>query len=88
MNVNHVRLWDKFLTVIQEAFYDYDSLHTKDGGVKAAQLERLAGVMERAQKGQRLALNMDRETGNAKGMLAEISEAIREAKDHFDAPES
>ena len=44
--------------------------------------------MERAQKGQRLALNMDRETRDAKGMLSEISNAITAAKAAHDEIES
>ena len=85
MNIVHVKLWDKFLSMVQEAFADESSLRTQDGSIKLAQLERLASVMERAQKGQRLALNMDRETRDAKNLLGEISEAIAAAKAEHEA---
>ena len=88
MNIVHVKIWDKFLSMVQEAFEDEGSLRLKDGTIKVVQLERLASVMERAQKGQRLALNMDKETRDTKGMLTEISEAIHAAKAAYDAAES
>lgn len=82
-NLHHVALWDRFATIVEEAFDDYSTLHTGDGTIKVAAVERLANIMEKVQKGQRLALGMDKETKEAKGLLSEISAAISAAKDAY-----
>ena len=79
-NLHHVALWDRFAAVVEEAF-DSPALRTGDGIIKVAAVERLANIMEKIQKGQRLALGMDKETKEAKGLLSEISAAISAAKD-------
>ena len=81
-NLHHVALWDRFATIVEEAFDD-DSTRTVDGTIKVAAVERLANIMEKVQKGQRLALGMDKETKEAKGLLSEISAAISAAKDAY-----
>ena len=82
-NLYHVEFWDKFLNIVAEAFNNHETLHYGDGSVKVAAVERLSTIMERVQKGQRLALGMDRETKDAKGLLSEISAAISAAKDAY-----
>ncbi len=82
-NLHHVALWDRFATIVEEAFDDYSTLRTGDGTIKVAAVERLANIMEKVQKGQRLALGMDKETKEAKGLLSEISAAISAAKDAY-----
>lgn len=82
-NLHHVALWDRFATIVEEAFDDYSTLRTSDGTIKVAAVERLANIMEKVQKGQRLALGMDKETKEAKGLLSEISAAISAAKDSY-----
>ncbi len=77
-NLHHVALWDRFATIVEEALDDYS-----DGTIKVAAVERLANIMEKVQKGQRLALSMDKETKEAKGLLSEISAAISAAKDSY-----
>lgn len=79
-NLRHVALWDRFTATVEEAFEDYGTLHYGDGSIKVAAVERLANVMEKVQKGQRLALGMDKETKDAKGLLSEISAAIGAAQ--------
>lgn len=79
-NQQHIAVWDGVLANISAALHDYDTLHYPDGSYKVAALERLANTMEKAQKGQRLALQMDKDTREAKGMLSEISAAIEAAK--------
>lgn len=79
-NLRHVVLWDRFTAIIEEAFEDYTTLHARDGSIKVAAVERLANVMEKVQKGQRLALGMDKETKDAKGLLGEIAAAIGAAQ--------
>lgn len=81
-NLHHVALWDRFATIVEEAF-DNSALRTGDGTIKVAAVERLANIMEKVQKGQRLALGMDKETKEAKGLLSEISAAISAAKDSY-----
>ena len=81
-NLHHVALWDRFAAIVEEAFDD-SALRTSDGTIKVAAVERLANIMEKVQKGQRLALNMDKETKEAKGLLSEISAAISAAKDSY-----
>lgn len=63
---------------------DYESIHYPNGTVKVAAVERLANIMEKAQKGQRLALDMDKPNRDAKGLLSEISAAIDAAKAAYD----
>ena len=81
-NLRHVALWDRFTDIVEEAF-DSPALRTGDGIIKVAAVERLANIMEKVQKGQRLALGMDKETKEAKGLLSEISAAISAAKDSY-----
>ena len=81
-NLHHVALWDRFAAIVEEAF-DSCSTRTEEGTIKVAAVERLANIMEKVQKGQRLALGMDKETKEAKGLLSEISAAISAAKDSY-----
>lgn len=58
-NLTHLKLWGEFLNILQEVFKNAESVKTKDGRINAYVLEKLANVMEKAQKGQRLALGLD-----------------------------
>lgn len=87
-NTRHVQLWDAFLNVVQEGLEDYDTIHYPNGTVKVAAVERLANIMDKAQKGQRIALDMDKENKDAKGLLSEISAAIGAAKAAYDGAEA
>ncbi|ADQ04394.1 hypothetical protein Calow_0826 [Caldicellulosiruptor owensensis OL] len=58
-NTTHLKLWGEFLNILQEVFKNAESVKTKDGRINAYVLEKLANVMEKAQKGQRLALGLD-----------------------------
>lgn len=82
-NLHHVALWDRFATIVEEAFENESTLRTVDGTIKVAAVERLANIMEKVQKGHRLALGMDKETKEAKGLLSEISAAISAAKNSY-----
>jgi hypothetical protein len=82
-NLHHVALWDSFLGIVQDAFNNFETIRNTDGSYRVGTVERLANVMEKAQKGQRIALGMDRETKDAKGLLSEISAAISAAKSAY-----
>lgn len=60
-NAWHVRVWDEFLRLIWAALHDEKTIKTKDGRYNVHALERLVNVMEKTQKGQRLALGLDEE---------------------------
>jgi len=83
-NLYHVEVWDKFLNMVTESFEDQYTLHQMDGTIKIASLERLANVMEKVQKCQRLALGMDKETKDNKGLFSEFAAAINAARSGCD----
>ncbi|ADQ45660.1 hypothetical protein Calkro_0778 [Caldicellulosiruptor kronotskyensis 2002] len=58
-NTWHVEIWDEFLRLVWAALHDEKTIKTKDGKYNVYVLERLANVMEKVQKGQRLALGLD-----------------------------
>ena len=79
-NLYHVELWDRFLSVVSDALQCDSTIKTSDGGYRVGTIERLSNILEKAQKGQRLALGMDKETKDTKNLLGEISAAICAAK--------
>lgn len=84
-NLYHVEVWDKFLTMVVRSFENEYTLCTPDGVVRVAALERLANVMEKIQKCQRLALGMDNPNKDNKGLFAEFTAAINAARSGCDA---
>jgi hypothetical protein len=78
-NLTHLRLWGEFLNILQEALNDKDNIQNRDGKISAYILEKFANVMEKAQKGQRLALGPDEKTEKDDDNLKKLIEAIRES---------
>lgn len=74
-NALHVEIWDKFLMLVWNVLNDEKSLRTKDGRYNVYALERLANIMEKAQKGQRLALGLDE---NKEDQSEQLISRIRE----------
>lgn len=80
-NVAHLKLWDEFLYILQEALDDKENLLNKQGRISAYVLEKFANVMEKAQKGQRLALGLDEKQEQDNGSIDALVEAIRKSRD-------
>lgn len=78
-NITHLKLWGEFLNILQDALKDKKNIKSKDGKISAYVLEKFANVMEKAQKGQRLALGLDEKTEKDDGSLKELADAIRES---------
>ncbi len=78
-NTTHLKLWGEFLNILQEALADKENLLNKQGRISAYILEKFANVMEKAQKGQRLALGLDNQTETSNESLKELVRAIRES---------
>jgi hypothetical protein len=78
-NLTHLRLWGEFLNILQKALNDKGSIQNKDGKISAYVLEKFANVMEKAQKGQRLALGLDEKAEKDDESLKELIEAIKES---------
>jgi hypothetical protein len=83
-NLYHVEVWDKFLAMVVRSFDNEYTLCNADGTVRVGMLERLANTMEKIQKCQRLALGMDKETKDNKGLFAEFAAAINAARSGCD----
>jgi len=70
---------------VWQALHDEKTIKTKDGKINIYALEKLALVVERVQKGQRLALGLDdkKDTGNEELLqrMREIVQAINEVND-------
>ncbi|ADQ05199.1 hypothetical protein Calow_1653 [Caldicellulosiruptor owensensis OL] len=76
-NAWHVRVWDKFLQLVWAALHDEKTIKTKDGKYNVYVLERLANVMEKVQKGQRLALGLDEnKEDHSEQLLGRIREIV------------
>ena len=64
-NLAHLQQWDDIRSRIDLMFRDPDpSLCTANGQLTPATVEKIAGILEKAQKGQRLALGLDMEKQN------------------------
>ncbi|HEX3047208.1 MAG TPA: hypothetical protein VHY08_20810 [Bacillota bacterium] len=78
-NIRHLEAWDDFLRELTKVMATY-SVTVPNGVLTIFALERLANVMEKLQKGQRLCLGMDKEARESgEGSLAELTQAIRES---------
>ncbi|WAM35597.1 hypothetical protein [Caldicellulosiruptor acetigenus] len=58
-NTLHVEFWDRLLELVWEALNDDKTIKTKEGKINIYALEKLSNVVEKVQKGQRLALGLD-----------------------------
>ena len=78
-NIKHLEAWDDFLRELTIVLATY-SVTVPNGVSSIFALERLANVMEKLQKGQRLCLALDK--GNydsGEGSLMELTKAIRKS---------
>jgi hypothetical protein len=76
LNVRHYRLWDLLLTRLME---DLKVAKTVD----IREVERIAGILERAQKGQRLAKGLSTSGETEEEVRAEAETEIRRLVDRF-----
>jgi hypothetical protein len=78
-NIKHLEAWDDFLRELTKILATYN-VTIPNGALTIFALERLANVMEKLQKGQRLCLGLDKENHESgEGSLAELTKAIRES---------
>lgn len=81
-NTLHVEFWNGLLDLVWQALHDDKTIKTKDGRINVYALEKLASVIEKVQKGQRLALGLDDKKENQGEELLqrmrEIVKALRE----------
>ncbi|MDO6355124.1 hypothetical protein Q3V94_08535 [Caloramator sp. CAR-1] len=80
-NTTHLKLWGEFLNILSEAISDKDNLKNKDGKISAYILEKFANVMDKAQKGQRLALGLDEQKQDNTELLNKVNEIVRALQD-------
>jgi hypothetical protein len=81
-NLKHLETWSKILDVVAEVVLGKDQhLATKSGKINVYALEKLANVMEKVQKGQRLALGLSEEERPDDGSIEGLIEAIQKARD-------
>ncbi|GIW48765.1 MAG: hypothetical protein KatS3mg079_241 [Caloramator sp.] len=80
-NTTHLKLWGEFLNILSEVISDKDNLKNKDGKISAYILEKFANVMEKAQKGQRLALGLDEQTKDNTELLNRVNDIVRALQD-------
>jgi len=76
LNVRHYRLWDLLLAQLME------DLKTRKG-MDAREMERVAGILDRAQKGQRLAKGLSTSGETEEGIRAQSQADIRGLIDSF-----
>ncbi|MEG1529005.1 MAG: hypothetical protein RR405_01520 [Clostridia bacterium] len=63
INNRHLLLYDKILNAIDDVLTS--QLNGDDGDISIYKLEKIAQTLQRTQMGQRLALGMDKDSGNA-----------------------
>ena len=76
LNVRHYRLWDLLLAQLME------DLKTRKG-MDTREMERVAGILDRAQKGQRLAKGLSTSGETEEGIRAQSQADIRGLIDSF-----
>lgn len=83
-NMCHIRAYDKALEHCM-TILENPELHlmTQEGIFKPANLERVTTTIEKIQRGQRLALGLDKETRDSKSLLGDISDAITVARERY-----
>lgn len=59
-NLAHLKAWDELLNIVLEVLHNKEQhLMTRNGKINIYALERVANILEKIQKGQRLALGLD-----------------------------
>jgi len=59
-NLAHLRAWDELLAIVMEVLRNKEQhLMTRNGKINIYALERVANILEKIQRGQRLALGLD-----------------------------
>ena len=76
LNVRHYRLWDLLLTRLMEDLKTEGSRDTRE-------LDRIAGILDRAQRGQRLAKGLSTTGETEEQVRAEAEAEIRRLIDTF-----
>jgi hypothetical protein len=76
LNVRHYRFWDALLGQIADGIKN-------PKGFDVRSVERIAAVLERAQKGQRLAKGLSLDGETEEGIRAQAQAEIRTLIDHF-----
>ena len=77
-NTQHLMAWDNFLKEVTRILADY-TVTIGQAGVSIFALERLANIMDKLQRGQRLALGLDKETDDGKNSLGDLVRAIKDS---------
>lgn len=78
-NTAHLNAWGELLNIINEILKARDEQLSKDGKLNIYALEKIANILEKIQKGQRLALGLDSQTETSSDSLKELVEAIKES---------
>jgi uncharacterized protein YjcR len=76
LNVRHYRMWDLLMAKLGESLKGGGSLDARD-------LERIAGILDRAQKGQRLAKGLSTGGETEEAILAQAQSENRRLIDSF-----
>ncbi|RKL63030.1 hypothetical protein DXT63_08520 [Thermoanaerobacteraceae bacterium SP2] len=81
-NTTHLKLWGEFLNILRKALKD-GSIEYKDGRINAYTFEKFANVMEKVQKGQRLALGLDEKQEQNDDSIDALIEAIQRSREEL-----
>jgi hypothetical protein len=76
LNVRHYRMWELLLTRLADGLKDREVTNIRE-------LERIAGILERSQKGQRLAKGLSTTGETEEAIRAESQAEIRRVVDTF-----
>lgn len=77
-NAAHLKTWDNFLKNVIEILEEC-KIRMGDGQLTIFTLERLSNVMDKLQRGQRLALGLDKDHTSDVSQLADLVRAIKES---------
>lgn len=78
LNVRHLKLYDDFLNILEQSFKQPTQFYYL-GMPDYDKLKKMIDILEKAQKGQRLAKGLDKESNN--NVAQSLAEAIQEAYD-------
>jgi len=77
-NTLHVEFWDRLLELVWEALHDDKTIKTKEGKINIYALEKLSKVVEKVQKGQKLALGLDdKKDDHSEELLQRMREIVQ-----------
>lgn len=80
INTRHLRIYDKFLDVLEESFEHLEQIQYL-GMPDYDKLKKMVDILEKTQKGQRLAKGLDKESENNNRLsLAEVIQKAYESK--------